>query len=153
MPQQKINPELLRDNCYSSHTETVPVRPSESSLAEMRKTLEKKLIQVRNRDNFIKEAKLTMKGFQPSLDELFDSFDGIDFGEEDFKTLKSQISESLQVLDKGFYEEKQTVYLFDYQDENVMAAYNQEGELIYQRPLLPTEKTLFSDNVKNLVNS
>ena len=58
------------------------------------------------------------------------------------KPLKDNIRELLENIKYKCRSVNEIVYMFDYQDENIMAIYNADGDLIEQRPMLPEEKQM-----------
>ncbi len=153
MIKEFIEPELLKDNCFSSHFEKVVIRLESDQLNDYRQIMETAMIHEKNRLGIIKLISTKLKKFDVvDLGEIFKSIEKLQLGHINIKSLKSMIAESLEIIEKGYFEEDQQVFLFDYQEENSMGVYAESGKLLYTRPLLKNEKNLFSDNVKSIVN-
>lgn len=59
---------------------------------------------------------------------------------EELKEVREELSETATNRRLGFVEVQQDVYLYDFQDEQMMGIYDESGELLERRPLYPEER-------------
>lgn len=56
------------------------------------------------------------------------------------KIPKAEHKELINHIRKGFVDEERKVFTFDNQDDKVMEYYDENGDCVYERPLLPNER-------------
>lgn len=59
---------------------------------------------------------------------------------EELKEVREDLSETATNRRIGFVEVQKDVYLYDFQDEQMMGIYDEKGELLERRPLYPEER-------------
>jgi hypothetical protein len=117
-PEERL--EMLKANCYHSELQNVKVYFTEEEMADMKSALS--------------EESITRNGLEEELSEI---------GKElrnQIKQRTQKIKELLKFLKNGFEEQKQEVFEFDDQETGLMLTYNNDGELINSRKLLPSER-------------
>lgn len=119
-------PHVVKDNllaqCYSTENMVYQKPLSEEELAK----LEKEFIQAS-----VKFAKLN-DDFQKLKDEF----------KNKMKPIEQLQKEQLKVLKNKAVETEGTVYLIDDQEDKVMRVYDGEGNMLFQRPLMQSERQL-----------
>lgn len=119
-PEERAN--LLRDNCTKKETMNLPHEFSAEELEEMRK---------RNT-----EISINQDALEDEKAEIVRELNA------QIKVLKQEARELRNNVRAGKIDINTEVFAFDNQHDGLMEYYNQLGELVYQRPLMPSEKQM-----------
>jgi hypothetical protein len=114
--------QMMVDNCYNKEQHTYQKEFAPDEIEVFKGKLSDAMISLNALNDEIKEKKAE---FKKKVDPIKKSITGLlDY----IKHKSRQVSEE--------------VYLFDHQKEGLMAAYNSEGELVFTRKLLPSERQM-----------
>lgn len=114
--------EALRDSAEKIETFTYPKALTTEEITKIREDYTQ---------NAIKKAK---------LDEAKKDF--MDNYKTEAKPIANEMKEQMQMIRNKVKEITEQVYHIADQEEGMMGYYNERGELVYQRPLMPEEKQL-----------
>lgn len=113
--------EMLEDNCYGMEKEFSYSKDFTQEELEVKKT---DLVNMSIKRQKLEEEKAKIMAEY----------------KEKLKPINQDLKETLEHLKHKRRVITEKVYLFDYQDEGYMGIYNEKGELIQSRPLLPDER-------------
>ncbi len=114
--------QILKDSCVKIQEFTYAKEFTKDELASKKDELSQQDIKL---DKLEEEKKEITQEFNANI-----------------KKLKTERKTTLSCVRTGKEEVTEDVYLLDEQDEGVMRYYNQDGVLVYSRPLLPNERQL-----------
>lgn len=112
--------KMLDANALRSEERDVKKPFTEDEKDGMRKELSRDLVELNKLNEAFKKAKKAH--------------------EEACAPLKTNVEAMTKSLRAGFIEVKQDVYLYDYQEQGIMATYDRDGNLLETRRLMPEEK-------------
>ncbi len=123
---QDVSPDkrltLLQENCTKKETMTLPYEFSAEELEEMRKQNT--------------ELAISQDALEDEKAEVVSELNG------KIKELKIESRELRNNVKAGKIDIKTEVFAFDNQQDGVMEYYNALGDLVYSRPLMPSEKQM-----------
>lgn len=112
--------QMMIDNCYQKEYRTFQKEFSPDEIDSFKSNLSEAMIQLNTLTEDLKDKR---KEFALKMDPIKKNITGmLDYIKHKARTVTEE------------------VFLFDYQETNMMAAYNNEGELVFTRKLLPAEK-------------
>jgi len=138
-----IDIQLLKDNFTKQEKQEVRIDFNEEKLVQMKDKYFKLSSQLQARTELNKLSKdIIDSGLEVSerLEEISESAAGIDLGEFDTKTLKTESQSLLKTINNGYEISHEKLFAIDYQDIGRMAWYDENGIFVYDRPLKPMEK-------------
>lgn len=119
----------LDANCYEINEDFVRRDYSDEEMQNFRLDLSKEALQIADLEDEKKEMVAEITGR--------------------IKERKAVYKEVLSDIRKGYSETKETVYLFDYQEEGEMLIYDAQGNVVSYRALNPSERQTKMKQVKN----
>jgi peptidoglycan hydrolase CwlO-like protein len=113
---------MLEANCYNQEEMPIQKHFSEDEINEMRKTHVANSIAIKRKSEEFKKLKAEIDAF--------------------IKPLAEENNYLLQNVRAGYVEVNKQVYIFDDQETSMMNYYDNTGELVYSRRMMPHEKQL-----------
>ncbi len=132
----------LESNAYCIVKEEVRVDYSEDQLVDLKASFfelnstkdKREIIQ-----NAIKEA-MTKDFDEDAVLSVLGEINVNGIGNTGIKSLKSEIKALLRKINSGYDIVRKKLFGIDYQELNLMAFYDEEGQFVYQRGLTPSER-------------
>lgn len=146
-----IDPEQLEANYYKKAKETVVVKLTEETRAELEHQYVEVSTKLKEKIDFIDSVKDLMNvdtdDVQALKDSLYELTEMSDLSEEGVKTLKKQADSLITSLKKGHYEKECIVYYMDDMLSGKMLIYLEDGTFHEERKLQPEE---MQTKIKNI---
>lgn len=154
----QIDINALKETAVFKESFSLKKTFNELEMTEMKHRLSEMSLQRQYRKDIAKKMNDLLSS-DASKDAIMDSLELISdfvdrkFQDQGLKTLDSEISKLLVLIENGAEEVNTVLYAFDYQDENVMAFYDGDGVLQLQRPLMPQERQQSLFSIKTLTSN
>lgn len=116
----ELRAQMLADNAYAKENRTYQKDFSQEEIEEFKSRLAESMIELNSLSDDLKEVK---KEYAQKMDPI-----------------KNRLQGLLEYIKFGSRQVTEEVFLFDHQEEGLMALYNVEGELVHSRKLLPNER-------------
>jgi hypothetical protein len=139
-----IKPDLLKDNAINVVEEEVRHDFTEQEIIDLKDEL---FTVYRFQDIRQSALELIKEVFTKDRDtteiiNIFRMVEKKDLGQKGIKSLKSDMKEKLQMINRGYTILLKKLYAFPYYELERMAFYEEDGNYVYDRPMKPNEMQL-----------
>jgi hypothetical protein len=142
MVEQKISLETLKATCYTHQKESYRKNYSDEEINQLKDDLFKNSLEKSKKEELIKLISDSIKSdafFTEQWGAITDMAHSFECTSS-LKDLTSNFGKLLKVINQGYEIIEGIVYLLDFQEENIMAIYSEEGNLLYTRKLFENER-------------
>lgn len=146
-----VDPEQLEANFYKKQKETVVIKLTEETRAELEHQYVEVSTKLKEKIDFIDSIKELMNididDVQQLKDSLYEHTEMAELCGEGVKTLKKQAEKLITSLKKGHYEQECIVYYMDDRLSGKMLVYLEDGTFYEERPFSEGE---MQTKIKNI---
>lgn len=146
-----VDPEQLEANYYKNAKETVVIKLTEETRAELEHQYVEVSTKLKEKLDFIDSIKDLMNvdtdDVQALKDSIYELTEMSELSEEGVKTLKKQAESLITSLKKGHYEKECVVYYMDDRLTGKMLVYLEDGTFHEERPFKEEE---MQTKIKNI---